>query len=158
MLCIRNFNLKNITQSACIFKSANLWRPLQTSCVQKNSENQSKTDDKVQVYYGKESCKICKILINKIIIVRAVKVFTLTTSIVGIAAQPVLYEQAVKLGTSTPLIVGICGFVGIFTFITPVLINLITRKYVTEITYNEATGEYTAHTITFFLTRKQVPV
>jgi transmembrane protein 70, mitochondrial len=113
----------------------------------------------------KKVCKICKILINKIIIVgtltpqiRAVKVFTLTTSIVGIAAQPVLYEQAVKLGTSTPLIVGICGFVGIFTFITPVLINLITRKYVTEITYNAATGEYTAHTITFFLTRKQVPV
>lgn len=83
---------------------------------------------------------------------KAVKVFSLTTSLTGLAAQPVIYEQAGKLG-GTPIIVLMCGFVGFFTFVTPVLLHFITKKYVTHIHYNPSTEEYTATTISIFLTK-----
>lgn len=86
--------------------------------------------------------------------IRSVKVFSLTTSVVGVAAQPVLYEQAAKLGSSVPLTVVVCGFVGFFTFVTPFLIHIVTKKYVTELHYDQLTQEYIATTISFFLTKK----
>ena len=82
--------------------------------------------------------------------------FSLTTSIVGVCAQPVLYEQAVRLGSSTPVIVAVCGFIGFFTFITPFLIHMITKKYVTELHYDKKNSEYIASVITFYMTKKQV--
>ncbi|KAL7051371.1 hypothetical protein ACKWTF_004445 [Chironomus riparius] len=108
-------------------------------------ENQLESSDKIRVYYGTLTPQI-----------RAVKVFSLTTSIVGVCAQPVLYEQAVRLGSSTPVIVAVCGFIGFFTFITPFLIHMITKKYVTELHYDKKNSEYIASVITFYLTKKQI--
>lgn len=87
--------------------------------------------------------------------IKSVKVFSITTSVIGVVAQPILYEQAAKMGGSTPVIVAICGFIGFFTFITPVLIHAITKKYVTELHFNPATNEYTATIISFFLTKRE---
>lgn len=87
--------------------------------------------------------------------IRSVKLFSLITSIGGLIAQPVLMEQAGKIG-GTPVIVAVCSFVGFFTFVTPFLLHLITKKYVTEIYHNTKTKEYTAATYTFFLQRKLV--
>ena len=84
--------------------------------------------------------------------------FSLTTSIVGVCAQPVLYEQAVRLGSSTPVIVAVCGFIGFFTFITPFLIHMITKKYVTELHFDKNSREYIATVITFYLTKKQASI
>lgn len=64
-------------------------------------------------------------------------------------------EQGSKLG-GAPMMYFLCGVVGFFTFVTPVLLHVITKKYVTEITYDESTEEYTATTISFFLTKIQV--
>lgn len=86
---------------------------------------------------------------------KAVKVFSLTTSITGIAAQPIVIEQASNLG-GTPLVVLMSGFVGFFTFVTPVLLHWITKKYVTAMAFNPKTEEYTATTISFFLTPSYV--
>lgn len=97
-----------------------------------------------QIYYGTLTPKI-----------RAVKVFSLTTSLVGLAAQPILVEQGAKLG-GTALIVFMCGFVGFFTFVTPLFLHFITKKYVCRIHYDSATHEYTATTISFFLLKKEV--
>lgn len=88
--------------------------------------------------------------------IRSVKVFSLTTSLVGVCAQPMLYQKAAELGSSTPVIVAMCGFVGFFTFITPFLIHFVTKKYVTELNYDESKKEYIATVINFFLTKKQV--
>lgn len=88
--------------------------------------------------------------------IKTVKVFSLTTSLAGIAAQPVLYEKATQLGSSTPVIVAVCSFVGFFTFVTPFLLHIITKKYVTELNFNPLTKEYTAVIITFFLTKRQI--
>lgn len=97
-----------------------------------------------QIYYGTLTPKI-----------RAVKVFSLTTSIVGLAVQPMLVEQGTKLG-GMPMVVFLCGFAGIFTFITPLLLHFITKKYVTQIAYDAAKNEYEATTISFLLLKKKV--
>uniref|UniRef100_A0A1A9WY59 Transmembrane protein 70 homolog, mitochondrial n=1 Tax=Glossina brevipalpis TaxID=37001 RepID=A0A1A9WY59_9MUSC len=85
---------------------------------------------------------------------KAVKVFSLTTSLVGLVAQPVLMEQSVKLG-GTALAVFICGFAGFFTFVTPFLLHFITKKYVTEIHYNPKTEEYIATTVSMLMQKIQ---
>lgn len=89
--------------------------------------------------------------------IRMVKVFSLATSLGGIVAQPILLEQASKIG-GTPMIVAICGFAGFFTFVTPLLLHLITKRYVTELHYDDAKKEYTASTITFLLQKQMVSV
>ncbi|XP_039446791.1 transmembrane protein 70 homolog, mitochondrial [Culex pipiens pallens] len=101
------------------------------------------SDSDFKVYYGILSPQI-----------RAVKVFSLATSIGGVIAQPILLEQASKIG-GTPMIVAICGIAGFFTFVTPLLLHLITKRYVTELYYDVTTKEYTASTITFFLMKQQ---
>ena len=86
---------------------------------------------------------------------KAVKVFSITTSLTGMAAQPIIMEQGSKLG-GAPMMYFMCGVVGFFTFVTPVLLHVITKKYVSEIHYDPKTEEYTATTISFFLTKIQV--
>ena len=55
-----------------------------------------------------------------------------------------------------PVIAAVCGFVGFFTFVTPFLLHLVTKKYVTELHYNSTTDEYIATVISFFLTKKKI--
>ncbi|XP_055913989.1 transmembrane protein 70 homolog, mitochondrial [Eupeodes corollae] len=81
---------------------------------------------------------------------KAVKIFSLTTSLTGLAAQPILMEQGMKIG-GTGMAVALCTVAGFFTFVTPLLLHFITKKYVTEIHYNAKTDEYTATTISILL-------
>lgn len=106
--------------------------------------NTKQDGDAVKVYYGSLTPRM-----------KAVKVFSLTTSLTGMAAQPIIMEQGSKLG-GAPMMYFLCGVVGFFTFVTPVLLHVITKKYVTDITFNPKTEEYTATTISFFLTRVEV--
>lgn len=54
------------------------------------------------------------------------------------------------------MIAVLCGTVGFFTFVTPFLLHVITKRYVTELFYDPKTREYTAVIITFFLVKKQI--
>uniref|UniRef100_A0A1I8NYY3 Transmembrane protein 70 homolog, mitochondrial n=1 Tax=Stomoxys calcitrans TaxID=35570 RepID=A0A1I8NYY3_STOCA len=96
-----------------------------------------------RVYYGSLAPRM-----------KAVKIFSLSTSLAGLAAQPILMEQGMKLG-GTGMAVFLCGFAGIFTFVTPFLLHFITKKYVTEIHYNPQTEEYVATTISIILQKIQ---
>lgn len=87
--------------------------------------------------------------------IKAIKIFSLCTSIAGIAIQPMLIREASSIG-STSLLVAICSVVGFFTFVTPILLHFITKKYVTEIYYNAETSTYKAITINFFATKRIV--
>ncbi|KAJ2945913.1 hypothetical protein O0L34_g4829 [Tuta absoluta] len=87
--------------------------------------------------------------------IRAVKIFSVTSSMAGLLAQPIIIREASTIG-STSLIVALCSVVGFFTFVTPVLLHLITKKYVTEIHYDPKTSTYKATTINFFLAKKQL--
>ncbi|KAG8233841.1 hypothetical protein J437_LFUL006864 [Ladona fulva] len=87
--------------------------------------------------------------------VRMVKIFSICSSISGLAAQPILYKHAAEMG-GTGVLIAVATFVGFFTFVTPVLLHLLTRKYVTDIHYNSETSVYTASLLTFFLRVKKV--
>lgn len=87
--------------------------------------------------------------------IRSVKVFSLGSSMAGLLAQPIILREAATIG-STSLLVAICSVVGFFTFITPLLLHFITKKYVIEIHYDADTSTYSATTLNFFLARKRV--
>ena len=97
----------------------------------------------VQVYYGNLTSQI-----------RAVKIFSLLSSVTGLASQPILIQQVPNLGT--PIVVALFGFVGFFTFVTPFLLHVITKKYVTHIYFDSSTGKYSAICLTFLLREKKV--
>ncbi|XP_014247854.1 transmembrane protein 70 homolog, mitochondrial [Cimex lectularius] len=88
--------------------------------------------------------------------IHSVKLFSLATSVGGLLVQPVIFQRAAELEASTASIVGVCSFVGFFTFVTPLLLHLVTRKYVLNITYSSKEDSYTATVYTLFLRRKNV--
>ncbi|KAM7356143.1 transmembrane protein 70 homolog, mitochondrial [Cochliomyia hominivorax] len=126
-------------------KQLNQKSALLNGCLGQRRTYASKTSEGIEVedleriYYGTLTPRM-----------RAVKVFSLTTSLAGLAAQPILMEQGMKLG-GTGMAIFLCGFGGFFTFVTPLLLHFVTKKYVTEIHYNPVTGEYIATTINIIL-------
>lgn len=84
-----------------------------------------------------------------------VKLFSLSTSMMGLAAQPTLVEKGMEMG-GTGLAVFLCSMAGIFTFVTPVLLHFVTKKYVIKITHDPKTDEYVATTVSFFLMKNEV--
>ncbi|KAJ4443858.1 transmembrane protein 70 homolog, mitochondrial [Periplaneta americana] len=117
-------------------------RTLLTKCQYATAVNGTKNEN-VEIYYG--------ILTPQI---RAVKIFSLLSSVAGLAAQPILFQHASNL--ETPLLVALFGFVGFFTFVTPFLLNMVTKKYVTYIHFNSDTGKYSATRLNFFLQEKKI--
>lgn len=73
------------------------------------------------------------------------------TSGVGLCVQPMILQKAAEVGSGLAATIGVCVITGFFTFITPVLIHMMTRKYVTSLEYNEKNDEYSATIISFFL-------
>nr|CAD7448606.1 unnamed protein product [Timema bartmani] len=98
----------------------------------------------LQVYHGQLTSQI-----------RAVKLFSLTSSVGGIVALPILANEASRLD-NVALVLGISTTLGVFTFLTPFMLHFITKKYVTELLYNPQTDKYTAIVYNFFLRRKLV--
>jgi len=84
--------------------------------------------------------------------VRIVKVFSMSTSVAGICLQPFIYKKLSALPVILAVAVG--GFASFFIYLTPVLLHLISKRYVTEMTLDPITGDYTATTYTFFLRKK----
>lgn len=87
--------------------------------------------------------------------IKRVKLFSLATSFMGLAAQPILFQKGVELsgyGLATTL----CGIASIFTFVTPCLLHFVTRKYVIELRHDPKSDEYVATTVSFFLMRNNV--
>jgi len=87
--------------------------------------------------------------------VRIVKVFSLSTSVAGICLQPFIYTKLSALPVALAVAVG--GFASFFIYLTPVLLHLVSKRYVTQITLDPVSGEYTATTYTFFLRKKLHP-
>ncbi|KAF7278023.1 hypothetical protein GWI33_008943 [Rhynchophorus ferrugineus] len=61
--------------------------------------------------------------------------------------------KAVKLfslSRSLPIIIAGYTFIGFFTFVTPILLHFITKKYVTQLNYDEVKDTYIAKTVNFF--------
>jgi len=85
--------------------------------------------------------------------IKLVKTFSLTTSFIGMAVQPVLWTYSTA---SAAVVVGAGAFLGFFTFVTPLLIHSFAKKYVTKLYYNQVEDKYTAVVYNFFLKPKRV--
>ncbi len=98
----------------------------------------------VEVYKGILSAQI-----------KLVKGFSLTTSLIGLACQPVIYYKA-QTAQSLGLVVATGAFISFFTFATPFLIHFVSKKYVTALYYNSQDDSYTAVTYGILLRPKKV--
>ncbi|XP_050435618.1 transmembrane protein 70 homolog, mitochondrial [Adelges cooleyi] len=88
--------------------------------------------------------------------IRQLKVVSFMTSGAGLFIQPLLLQKAAELNTSLAATIGVCTIAGFFTFVTPMLIHLVTRKYVTRMDYDKTNDQYLATTISFFLQPKKI--
>ncbi|KAI5700912.1 hypothetical protein M8J75_004138 [Diaphorina citri] len=86
--------------------------------------------------------------------IRLAKLFSLSSSMIGISLQPILYQKTLEAGTGLAVTIGGAIFLGFFTFVTPVLLHLVSRKYVSHLFYNPNTDEFTASTYNIFLVPK----
>ncbi|XP_023014018.2 transmembrane protein 70 homolog, mitochondrial [Leptinotarsa decemlineata] len=86
--------------------------------------------------------------------IKAVKIFSLSSSIVGVIAQPFLYKE-IFATSNVPIILAAYSFIGFFTVVTPILLHLITKKYIIQLNYNKETNTYIAKTVNFFCIPKE---
>ena len=86
--------------------------------------------------------------------IKLVKGFSLTTSCIGLACQPVLLSYSSHQHAA--VILGAGAFLSFFTFATPILIHSISKKYVTKLYYNQVEDKYTAVVYNFFVRPKKI--
>ncbi|KAK7072124.1 Transmembrane protein 70 [Halocaridina rubra] len=127
------------------------WRCLYSSSRHQQKPQDAKLPDEVdigpgtwkEIYYG--------ILTTQ---VRMTKLFSLSTSMLGLMMQPVLMQKFVHANVGFAIAAG--SFIGFFTFVTPLLIHWITKKYVTRLEYDPQADLYSATTLSFFLREKKI--
>ncbi|KAM7378709.1 hypothetical protein PAMP_004314 [Pampus punctatissimus] len=87
--------------------------------------------------------------------VRGVKMFSYSTSGASLFLMPHILLNT-ELGVQSLAVqIAFCSFIGFFTFLTPVLLHLITKGYVIRLYHNPDTDTYTAITYSVFLTEKR---
>lgn len=55
-----------------------------------------------------------------------------------------------------PVIIGLCSFIGFFTFVTPLLLHFVCKKYVTRMEYDTFNNKYIATVLSFFCRPQRV--
>jgi len=86
--------------------------------------------------------------------IKLVKGFSLTTSCIGLACQPVLLSYSSHANAA--IILGAGAFLSFFTFATPLLIHTVSKKYVTKLYYNQVEDKYTAVVYNLLLRPKKI--
>uniref|UniRef100_A0A224ZA53 Transmembrane protein 70 mitochondrial n=1 Tax=Rhipicephalus zambeziensis TaxID=60191 RepID=A0A224ZA53_9ACAR len=86
--------------------------------------------------------------------VKMVKGLSLTTSFLGILAQPILLQKLSGASLGATVIVVSCA--SFFIFVTPLMLHYITRRYVTELTYDPDTKEFNATTLSLLNRKKHI--
>lgn len=87
--------------------------------------------------------------------VRGVKLFSYSTSGASLFLMPHILLKTGLGVQSFALQAAFCGVIGFFTFLTPVLLHLITKGYVIRLYHNPDRDTYTAITYSVFLTEKK---
>ncbi|XP_054483338.1 transmembrane protein 70, mitochondrial [Anoplopoma fimbria] len=87
--------------------------------------------------------------------VRGVKLFSYSTSGTSLFLVPHTLLKTGLVVQSFALKATFCGVIGFFTFLTPVLLHLITKGYVVRMYHNPDRDTYTAITYSVFLTEKK---
>ncbi|XP_075934063.1 transmembrane protein 70, mitochondrial [Anarhichas minor] len=87
--------------------------------------------------------------------VRGVKLFSYSTSGTSLFLVPHTLLKTGLVVQSFAMKATFCGVIGFFTFLTPVLLHLITKGYVVRLYHNPDRDTYTAVTYSVFLTEKK---
>ncbi|XP_037547818.1 transmembrane protein 70, mitochondrial [Nematolebias whitei] len=87
--------------------------------------------------------------------VRGVKLFSYTTSGASLVIMPQILLHSGLGVDNLALQVLMCSVIGVFTFLTPVLLHFMCKSYVIRLYYNPDTDTYTAITYSVFLTEKR---
>lgn len=82
-------------------------------------------------------------LIGKI---KALKYLSLTTSMISLAAQPIIILKANEIGSGVFAAV-FASSLGAIVFLTPFLINLVTKRYVYQVDFEADSKRFTAYTL-----------
>lgn len=85
--------------------------------------------------------------------IKLAKVFSLSTSFLGLLLQPFIYQSMSKLPGALAVVMG--GSIGFFILLSPVLLNILTTRYITHMYFNPTTKTYNATTLTLFLNEHQ---
>uniref|UniRef100_A0A1B6KJ77 Transmembrane protein 70 n=2 Tax=Graphocephala atropunctata TaxID=36148 RepID=A0A1B6KJ77_9HEMI len=125
--------------------------------------HKSHNDCPVKVTHHKFATAASNELLGKVIYngplasrIRRVKIFSLSTSMMGLIAQPVIIERIMETGVSIVAMIFSGAVIQFFTFVTPVVLHYFTKKYVKAMYFDPETDTYTAVTHTFFATDKLV--
>ncbi|XP_023866204.1 transmembrane protein 70, mitochondrial [Salvelinus fontinalis] len=87
--------------------------------------------------------------------VRGVKMFSYTSSGASLCVMPYILLQT-GIGVQSLVLKGaFCGVIGFFTFLTPILLHIITKGYVVRLYHNQDTDTYTAVTYNVLLMEKK---
>ncbi|XP_074605439.1 transmembrane protein 70 homolog, mitochondrial [Brevipalpus obovatus] len=78
--------------------------------------------------------------------IKVIKWFSLSTSAISLMAQPIIYLKAQELGSSL-FAAGFMSMLSLIVFPTPLLLNLVTKRYVNQLDYDPEHKLYTAHTL-----------
>ncbi|XP_014482396.1 PREDICTED: transmembrane protein 70 homolog, mitochondrial [Dinoponera quadriceps] len=97
-----------------------------------------------EIYYGNLTKQIW-----------GLKIFSLVTSASGLFSQPFFYTKAMESG-NTGVVIGIFAAVGFFAVSTPILLHLVTKKYVTHIYYDANKDKYIVNTYSLFVRKKEI--
>lgn len=114
------------------------------SSVNSFSQDCQKAVESTEIYYGPLTRQI-----------KTLKLFSLLTSCGGLMAQPFFYAKAVE-NDNVALVLGIFACIGFFAITTPLLIHMITKKYVTHLYYDAKKDVYIANTYSLFARTKKV--
>ncbi|KAI4887539.1 hypothetical protein NFI96_017113 [Prochilodus magdalenae] len=87
--------------------------------------------------------------------VLGVKFFSYSTSMFSLCVMPYILTKTGIGADSLAMKVAFCGFIGFFTFLTPVLLHVITKGYVVRLYHNRDTDMYTAITYSALLVEKK---
>lgn len=130
-------------RSVC--RSASKFSKIPSSCQRSQSlSTTGYTEDGILVYTGSLGTAV-----------RGVKIFSYSTSGASLILMPqILFKTGLGV-SSIALQVSFCCIVGFFTFLTPILLHLITKGYVIRLYYNPDKDTYTAITYSVFLTEKR---
>ncbi|KAG8014395.1 Cholesterol 7-alpha-monooxygenase [Nibea albiflora] len=84
-----------------------------------------------------------------------IKLFSYSTTGASLFIMPYILMKTGLGLQSFAMQAAFCGFIGFFTFLTPILLHLITMGYVSRLYHNPDKDTYTAVTYSFFLSEKR---
>ncbi|KAB5535421.1 hypothetical protein PHYPO_G00117480 [Pangasianodon hypophthalmus] len=108
------------------------------------SSRPGSTEDGVLIYTGN---------LGKAVL--GVKFFSYSSSMFSLCMMPLILTKTGIGVSSFAMKAAFCGFIGFFTFLTPVLLHLITKGYVVRLYHNKETDVYTAVTYSALLVEKK---